>query len=389
MEEIENVVFEGGGICGLASSGALLTLSKAEQLSKVKRAGGTSAGAILAMMYAIGFSPREIYDISAKLDFGKMITGNVVTEAESLATDWGLHDGHKFLQFFQDCVKEKLGNPKATFEDLHNKREQELREKGTTNFLDLYVVVTNLSRKSVAVMSFENRRYAKLPIALGVRMSMAIPGYFTPIRLSGGKGAPTETFVDGGYYENYFLDLFDLDKYITPDSTTPNQVKFNPKTIGFRLDSGSDFQRFEEHREIVTSIDSLPQYFKQIAENYLNAQKLHHRSPRDQDRSVISNVGTISAIDFNLSTSDRKNHLIVPGEEAGQAFLSKHGITPPPTEDQIAAVRSPSPIPDTGGADERKAEMIEAKTAVLPSDTVDNSTTSAPTSEKQSTCTIM
>jgi hypothetical protein len=47
-----------------------------------------------------------------------------------------------------------------------------------------------------------------------------------------------------------------------------------------------------------------------------------HVSEGDWDRTIPVDVGTISSVDFNL-TSDDKNFLISRGQEAAKAFLER------------------------------------------------------------------
>lgn len=60
----QNLVMEGGGIRGIAYGGALTELQKQNVLPGIKRVGGTSAGAIQAMLLALGYSPEEITAIT-------------------------------------------------------------------------------------------------------------------------------------------------------------------------------------------------------------------------------------------------------------------------------------------------------------------------------------
>ncbi len=54
-----NLIFEGGGVKGIAYVGALTVLEDKDVLQKVKRLGGTSAGAINATLLALKFSLAE------------------------------------------------------------------------------------------------------------------------------------------------------------------------------------------------------------------------------------------------------------------------------------------------------------------------------------------
>lgn len=64
-----NLVFEGGGVKGIAYVGAMKVLEKEGILKNIKRVGGTSAGSINAVLLAAGFSNQEILKIMNELDF--------------------------------------------------------------------------------------------------------------------------------------------------------------------------------------------------------------------------------------------------------------------------------------------------------------------------------
>ena len=47
---IKNLVFEGAGVRGIAYAGAIMELENNKLISQIEKVGGTSAGAITAMM---------------------------------------------------------------------------------------------------------------------------------------------------------------------------------------------------------------------------------------------------------------------------------------------------------------------------------------------------
>ena len=66
-----NLVFEGGGVKGIAYGGALMRLDEMGLLYSVDRVAGTSAGAITACLMSLGYSSKEISKIVAETDFSK------------------------------------------------------------------------------------------------------------------------------------------------------------------------------------------------------------------------------------------------------------------------------------------------------------------------------
>jgi NTE family protein len=68
-----NLVFEGGGVKGIAYVGAMQVLEEEGILQDIKRVGGTSAGAINATLFALGFTNIQVRNILKKLDFNNFM----------------------------------------------------------------------------------------------------------------------------------------------------------------------------------------------------------------------------------------------------------------------------------------------------------------------------
>ena len=68
-----NLVFEGGGVKGIAYVGALSVLEGEWIMTQVERVGGTSAGAITATLVALGYTADEIHGIMKGLDFRRLM----------------------------------------------------------------------------------------------------------------------------------------------------------------------------------------------------------------------------------------------------------------------------------------------------------------------------
>lgn len=56
--KFRNLVFEGGGVKGIAYVGALGVLEERKITLNIERIGGTSAGAINAILLGLGFTPN-------------------------------------------------------------------------------------------------------------------------------------------------------------------------------------------------------------------------------------------------------------------------------------------------------------------------------------------
>ena len=234
---------------GIAYSGALAVLEQRGILRRIKRVGGTSAGAINASLLALGYSLGEIRDILANLDFRNFMDDDwgVLRDAKRLVRDFGWYKGDFFRQWMAHLVEAKTGNPDSTFADLAKRRGKP----------KLHLVATNLATRLSQVYSKDHS--PALPVADAVRRSMSIPLFFASVRESG------NLFVDGGVLDNYPIRLFDREKYVAkrdrkrhttkpPHYAEDNQQRrgntspfvYNRETLGFRLDSREEIALFRD-----------------------------------------------------------------------------------------------------------------------------------------------
>ena len=154
-----NLVFEGGGVKGIAYVGAMKVLQEEGILQDIIRVGGTSAGAINATLFALGFTNIQVRNILKKLDFNNFMDDSwgAVRDTNRLVNRFGWYKGDFFHEWISGHIKKKLGDPYATFQDL--------KEDGK---LQLYVYGTNLSTRFGEVFSYEHT--PKTRIADAVRI---------------------------------------------------------------------------------------------------------------------------------------------------------------------------------------------------------------------------
>ncbi|HXK95582.1 MAG TPA: patatin-like phospholipase family protein, partial [bacterium] len=92
MSQFRNLVFEGGGVKGIAYAGALEFLDqKGDILPEIRRVAGTSAGAITAAILALGARSQEIKEIVGGTDFRKFMDDSfgLVRDTRRLLNSYG------------------------------------------------------------------------------------------------------------------------------------------------------------------------------------------------------------------------------------------------------------------------------------------------------------
>ena len=122
--QFRNLIFEGGGVKGIAYVGAMQVLEQRGILKKIGRVGGTSAGAINALLFALGFDIPSQLQLLESTNFKKFMDDSfgVIQDIKRLTKLFGWFKGDFFSSWTGKIIKEKLGNEKATFKNLKDKK---------------------------------------------------------------------------------------------------------------------------------------------------------------------------------------------------------------------------------------------------------------------------
>jgi NTE family protein len=295
-----NLVFEGGGVKGLAYAGALEVLDETGITGQIERVGGASAGAITATLIALGYTAAEVKTTFMSLNFKKFEDGGL-TGLERLVRHYGWFKGDFFLNFIEGQIAHKTGNPRSTFAEVRR-----------PDFKDLYVVGTELTQQLSVVFSPDFT--PDVAIADAVRISMSIPFFFAARKIG------DNVYCDGGVLNNYPLSLFDEQSFLSTPGDDPTADVTNPETLGFHLDN--------LNRPPVHKIDNLVQFAGGVYDALVNIQRdLLMSNPDDVKRTVFINDLGIKTTDFNLS-DEQKLALIESGRSATLKYLFPHGGGP-------------------------------------------------------------
>ncbi|MCB1951910.1 MAG: patatin-like phospholipase family protein [Zoogloeaceae bacterium] len=323
----KNFVFEGGGVKGIAYLGALDVLSDRGVVSSVQRVGGTSAGAINAVLLGLGYTTKEMKDILWSLDFNNFMdeSWGVVRDAKRLVDEYGWYKGDYFRNWMAQLIKEKTGNSETTFADIEATKDR----KGLKS---LYLMGTNLSTSFSEVFSAEHT--PRTCVADAARISMSIPLFFAAKRSMRG-----DVYVDGGVLDNYPVKLFDRKKYLdssnfikttyykkinfqTKKMDRPiSEYVYNKETLGFRLDTKEEIAVFRDHAEPAhKKIDSFFDYSWALIHTVLEAQQSAHLHSDDWARTVYIDTIGVRTTDFDLSEKKKKD-LIKSGKDGATKYL--------------------------------------------------------------------
>jgi NTE family protein len=283
-----NLVFQGGGVRGIAYAGVLASLPKDCEIHSV---GGTSAGAVVAGLLAIGVRGDELKAILSDPALFKLLDETEVLRVERLTSAWiaaktlweesasnpgswqiakfswrhrnlladlrdiwrarGLHSSHKLREWLDRVLKGK------TFNDIIVD--------------DLRVVASDVSGR--AYKTYDKQQNRSTFIAEAVHASASIPLFFSPLALG------PIYLVDGGLLSNFPSFLFAQGKY---------------PTIGFRL------------ADIATSgpLSSTLSYMKALVATMAEAHDKHRADPPHFKAYWIDTPPEIPSTKFALTKDD-------------------------------------------------------------------------------------
>lgn len=304
-----NLVFQGGGVRGIAYAGVLETRPPAVSIRAVA---GTSAGAIVAALIAIGKPVSDVKAILRDTDLLRLLDPEDTARGEAMKKAWaqiapiineamtkgkisawrswrgmkqvrslmrelgvawgarGLHSSDRLGQWLRQILEDK------TFADA-------------TAVDDVKIVAADVSRQQYQI--YTKASHAGTPLAQAVHASASIPIFFHPFETG------TDLLVDGGILSNFPAFLFAASKY---------------PTIGFRL------------RDLTPSgpITHTLEYLKAVLQTMAEAHDKQRPLPRHVFLYEIITPPEIPFDKFAL-TPEELNRLLDAGKQVGDTVRWK------------------------------------------------------------------
>lgn len=318
MSQFRNLVFEGGGVKGIAYAGALQVLQNNGVLPDIRRVAGTSAGAITATLVALGASSDHVYHIVGGTNFRTFMDDSfgVVRDMNRLVEDFGWYRGDAFSDWMQKQIYALAQDAGLTFRQLAKRAADD-----PARWRELYIVGSNLTLQMPTVYSAETT--PDMPIWQAARVSMSIPLFFAAVKSTG-----RQVLVDGGVTWNYPLDLFDDRKYLgNPAAATvpagtvydANHV-YNNETLGFRVDTHDEIAAEKLSWSLPPKkIDDFFDYLKALVGFMTDTANKLHLKDADWHRTIALDATGVSSTDFSLSDAKVKQLM-----ESGVAGATKY-----------------------------------------------------------------
>jgi NTE family protein len=311
-----DAVFEGGGVKGIGLVGAVCAIEKAGY--QFENLAGTSAGAIVASLLAVGYSSAELKKELERLNYndfkdeGLLDRLGFLGKGLSLGFEYGIYEGEFFETWLESLL---LTKGKTTFGDIRTAYQE---DKYKYKF---QAIAADITDRRLLVLPGDLNLFGINPdefsISRAVRMSMSIPFFFEPVELRDTSGRK-HFIVDGGILSNYPIWLLD------DGSSDPPWP-----TFGFKLMEPNKRELKKAKRN---PINNPVRFLKAIVGTMLDAHDRYHisESKGDYDRTI----GIPTAIKFNgieqeITTTDfgitqgESQALYNNGMQAGEKFLQK------------------------------------------------------------------
>lgn len=332
-----DAVFEGGGVRGIGHVGAL-AYAENELGYEWQNVAGTSAGAIIAALVAAEYKADEIRDIIWNLDFnqlmdeapndsfldklmslGKIIPkyGPMIAQLPSIVSDFGMYKGDRFLKIAEGHLLAKGVN---TFGDLRL-GDDEIEGVDDEAELKKYryrlrVIASDLTAQRMLVLPDDIAEFGiepdELSVAKSLRMSMSIPFFFEPVRLTSQKDGTEHIIVDGGVLSNYPIWLYD-----TPEGKTPEWP-----TLGFNLYQPASAEDENPLLKKPRDIDTPIQFAQALWDVMFSAADRRYIRKKHWARTIPIDTVGVGTTDFDITEAD-KQRLWESGQSAARGFFDK------------------------------------------------------------------
>ncbi|MEW9576626.1 patatin-like phospholipase family protein [Bacillus toyonensis] len=337
-----NLVFEGGGVKGVAFIGAIRALNDEEILPEIQRFGGTSAGAITALLLGLSIPFADVVKIHKDMNFKAFKDHDFLFIQDNirlLFDGFGIYKGDFFTEWIGAIIEKWTGSKDTTFQQLYDKTGK-----------DVFFQGTNVSTHQLRTFSRETT--PDVPLVVAVRISMSIPFFFKSVEWE------EDYYVDGGVLDNYPIRLFDRKSFVSKEehlttTETINEVNklvsntdhhsalrslhtnynvsffdpadeivYNKETLGFRLESRAEIAMLKHIASAKKHHigHSLIDFVWNLSQTMIKGQASGKTTKEDAARTVFINTFFTSAINFDI-TEEEKKTLIDSGYTCTKDYL--------------------------------------------------------------------
>lgn len=274
------VVLSGGGAKGMAHIKALKVIEEAG--IPIDYIAGTSMGAIVGGLYAIGYTPEQLDSMVRKQNWTFLLSDRVKRSAMSL-TDRERSEKFVISIPFTKTPKDAASGGIMKGQNLANLFSD--LTMGYHDSIDFNKLPIPFACVAADIVNGKQIIFRDGILSTAMRASMAIPGAFTPVRQD------SMVLVDGGIVNNYPADV--------------------AKAMGADIIIGVDVQNALKPAD---KLNSVPDILGQIVD--ITCQANHEKNVNLTDTYIRVNVDGYSSASFTPAAIDT---LMRRGEEAARA----------------------------------------------------------------------
>ncbi|MFT5348271.1 MAG: NTE family protein, partial [Bacteroidia bacterium] len=280
-----NLILEGGGMKGIAYAGAFEVLDSLGISDSIERVAGTSSGAMNGLMYALGYSGKEIRHLNLNTNFGKynQVGFPLIGGLVRIKRTYGYYKTDRLVEDLGKIMMAKGFSANLTFQELYDAHH------AGKNVKLLYITGANLTDQKIEIFSHQN--YPKMKVLDAVRISISIPVYFEAVFMQPDGSlvekkdadSTTKVMVDGGVLDNYPFFVFDT--LVTVNSGDNSYYKCNIHSLGIKLET--DSSTLDIATRTIGKTGDFMGAFSGISSEYLNRR---HLGPQQKKQTIFINT---------------------------------------------------------------------------------------------------
>jgi predicted acylesterase/phospholipase RssA len=185
------LVLSGGGSRGLVYTGVFKALDELGILENIHTFSTASVGSLICSMYLIGYTVKEIEDFVEIFDFKKFTSIDSLKDISpnDLFINYGFDNGENIHKIYNKLLKAKGLKENISLLELYEHSKKKI-----------IFSTTCLNTKQTEYVSYET--HPDLRLTDGIRMTTAVPLYFTPVLYN------NNYYADGGCTDNYPISIF-------------------------------------------------------------------------------------------------------------------------------------------------------------------------------------
>jgi predicted acylesterase/phospholipase RssA len=294
MEKMENrsfkhLVLSGGGPSMIQTLGALQHLEKNQvfQRENIQTIYGTSAGAIVAVLFAMNFDWETINDYIIKRPWKEVFPVKIQNIFDAY-TKKGIFDYTTIEKCFKPLLHAKDWDLSISLKQFYEYSK-----------IELHFFAFDINQFHIDDISYKS--HADLPLLTAIQMTCALPILMTPVCIN------DQCFIDGGVFCNYPL------KYCL--QTYPNENEI----LGFR----NHYEPIERN-SLITSESNLLDFIMNLLFKLIFSISTDHLQP-NIPFEIICNTKYMSIEYFKkaLNEEEKRKELLQLGMEDATKFIEQ------------------------------------------------------------------